>query len=94
MKRLNRRIKWTEKDEWDDGAHLCTFAQIEGDYSKYEGRWSFEEQDGNTLVKLRIDFEMDVPLIGALLKTIVTRLMKTNCDSMLDALAAEAEQVG
>ncbi len=91
VKQFNRKIEWTERDEWDDEAHVCRFAQVEGDYSKYEGVWSFEEAQGKTRVKLRIEVEIDVPLIGPLLKTVIARLVRANCERMLDGLAREAE---
>src|SRR3989454_12379804 len=36
-----RRVRWVEDDDWDDARHLCTFRQREGDFTRYEGTWTF-----------------------------------------------------
>ena len=36
-----RKIRWVEEDQWDDAAHVSRFRQREGDFTKYEGTWSF-----------------------------------------------------
>src|SRR3989442_15017605 len=36
-----RRVRWVEDDDWDDALHVCTFRQREGDFTRYEGTWTF-----------------------------------------------------
>jgi ribosome-associated toxin RatA of RatAB toxin-antitoxin module len=91
VRQFKRRLTWTERDVWDDEAHSCVFEQTEGDFEVYRGEWCFVESDGGTMAELALEFELHVPLIGPLIKAVVAKLMKANCDNMLDALAKAAE---
>lgn len=92
IKQLNRRIKWVEQDEWDDERHVCVFDQVEGDYKTYRGTWSFTPtESGGTLMRLEVEVEIDVPLVGALLRGVVMKLTRQNAEGMLEALAQRAE---
>lgn len=93
VKEFNRTVTWTEEDFWDDQQRRCTFRQTEGDYTQYEGEWEFREDPQGTRVHLRIDFEYDVPLIGALIKGLLQRKMQQNCQAMLAALKQQAENL-
>jgi ribosome-associated toxin RatA of RatAB toxin-antitoxin module len=95
VRQLARKIRWTERDEWDDAARVCTFEQTEGDYDVYRGVWSFHEREGGgTRVRLELEVEIDVPLVGALLRGLVLKLTRLNAEGMLRALAAKAEAAG
>ena len=92
IKEFNRTVTWTEVDYWDDVAKICRWEQTEGDFSKYEGTWEFVAQgDGQTLAKLMIDYEYNVPLIGAIIQGIVKKKMQQNVEAMLAAIKGEAE---
>ncbi|MEP0815447.1 MAG: SRPBCC family protein [bacterium] len=91
---INRGIYWKEEDIWDDAARKCTFSLIEGDMKKYSGDWTFEDApdgSGGTLVKLSVDFELGVPMIGPLVVRLVDKLVKENCEALLAGLAKLAE---
>ncbi len=92
-KEFNRRIAWTEEDHWDDENHVCTFKQVEGDFSSYGGVWKFEPAGDGTRVLLEVEYEYNVPLIGALIKGLLQRKMEQNCRSMLEALKRKAEEL-
>jgi ribosome-associated toxin RatA of RatAB toxin-antitoxin module len=92
VREFKKRIAWTERDVWDDDAHTCVFEQTEGDFQVYRGEWVFRASGEGTEAELSLEFELHVPLIGALIKTVVAKLMKANCENMLDALAGAAEQ--
>jgi len=94
VKEFNRTIKWTEEDYWDDAAHVCTFTQLEGDFSEYSGRWEFVEVPEGTDVRLQVQYDYAIPLIGALIKNLLRKKMQQNTDAMLAALKAEAEGTG
>ena len=61
------KVRWTEEDVWDEAAHTCRFQQLKGDYTAYGGLWTFTP-DGTkgTLFQSEIDYELEIPLIGAL----------------------------
>lgn len=86
-----RKIRWVEEDAWDDAAYTCRFRQRTGDFSRYEGSWVFEATPGGTRTSLAVDFELDIPLAGALLSSLVKVLMRKNCESMLAALKGQLE---
>ena len=87
------KVRWTEEDLWDDAAHTCRFHQLKGDYQAYGGLWTFTQTaEGQTLFASAIDYELEIPLIGPLLKKVVARLMQDNTQRILDAIKARAEQ--
>lgn len=87
------KVRWTEEDLWDDVARTCRFHQIKGDYQSYGGLWTFTTtDDGRTRFASALDYELEIPLIGPLLKKVVARLMQDNTQRILDAIKARAEQ--
>jgi len=91
---FNRTIQWVEEDEWDGLAHECRFRQTEGDFDRYQGVWRFLAEGAGTKARLEIDYDLNVPLVGALIKGLIQKKMQQNCDQMLAALKALAEQEG
>lgn len=89
-----RKIRWVEEDEWDDVKHVCTFKLRSGDFNKYAGAWRFEATPEGIRTSLEVDFELDIPLAGALLSSLVKMLMRKNCESMLAALKGQLEAKG
>ncbi|MHB8994986.1 MAG: type II toxin-antitoxin system RatA family toxin [Armatimonadota bacterium] len=92
VKEFRRTINWIEEDLWDENEHKCTFKQKEGDFSLYQGEWTFSECDCSTHIELELEYDYDVPLIGNLIKNLLRRKMQENCDNMLSAIKAEAEK--
>jgi ribosome-associated toxin RatA of RatAB toxin-antitoxin module len=86
-----RKIRWVEEDEWDDARHVCAFRQRAGDFNRYQGSWVFEATPDGTRTSLAVDYELDIPLAGALLSSLVKVLMRKNCESMLAALKGQLE---
>lgn len=87
-----RKIRWVEDDKWDDASHTCRFHQREGDFTVYEGTWSFEAVPEGTRTNLAVEFEINIPLAGALLSNLLKVLMQRNLESMLQALKGELER--
>ncbi len=92
VKEFKRTIEWTEEDFWDDENRTCRFQQTEGDFSEYSGTWDFNQAEAGTEVMLVVSYEYDIPLIGSLIKGLLLKKMQQNCDSMLAAIKAKAEQ--
>jgi len=87
------KVRWTEEDLWDEAAHTCRFQQLKGDYTAYGGLWTFTaDEAGGTRFQSEIDYELEIPLIGALLKAVVARLMRDNTQKILEAIKTRAEQ--
>ena len=92
VKEFNRTIEWTEEDYWDDNDHVCTFTQLEGDFAEYQGRWEFAEAPEGTRIHIAVQYEYNIPLIGALIKNLLRKKMQQNTDAMLAALREQAEK--
>ena len=86
------KVRWTEEDLWDEAAHTCRFTQLKGDYTAYGGLWTFTAEGETTVFHSAIDYELDIPLIGPLLKAVVARLMQSNTQKILEAIKSHAEQ--
>ena len=86
-----RKIRWVEEETWDDAAHRSTFRLVEGDFSKFEGSWSFETVPEGTQTMLVLDYEMELPLAGALLSNLLKVLVRKNLESMLASLKGQLE---
>jgi len=91
VKEFKTTIKWTEEDIWDDSAKTCVFSMVKGDYQSYSGKWSFSDLGGKTKFDSEIDFEYEVPLVGALIKGLIAKKMKDNLDNMLAAIKRKVE---
>jgi ribosome-associated toxin RatA of RatAB toxin-antitoxin module len=89
-----RKVWWVEEDHWDDARHRCTFRQREGDFTRYEGTWTFAAAAGGTQTALIVDFELELPLAGALLSKLLKVLVRKNLESMLGAMKARLEPEG
>lgn len=92
IKQFNRSIIWTEEDIWNEARGTCDFWQIKGDFTEYKGVWKFKDRGEITLLDLSIDYSFDIPLIGALMKGVLQKLMQQNADMMGSALKIEAEK--
>lgn len=87
-----REVKWTERDLWDDEKKECRFFVLDGDFKKYEGIWKFiEEGGGKTRVELEIEYDLGLPLVGALISAFLRKKMEENAQAMLSALKKSVE---
>jgi ribosome-associated toxin RatA of RatAB toxin-antitoxin module len=86
---FGRKLKWTERDRWDDTALRCDFTLVEGDLDEYEGEWTFvpDGADDRTTTTLVVRYTYDVPLIGALIKGLVHKKMQQSVDAIQAGLA-------
>lgn len=91
IQRIVKVIRWEEEENWDVEKLSCTFAQTRGDYKHYKGGWKFEDAGDATRVELTVDYDLGLPLIGPLIRRLLDKIMKENCDSMLKALKEKAE---
>ncbi len=86
-----RKIRWVEEERWDDVAYRSEFRLVEGDFSKFEGSWGFAAVPDGTQTSLILDYEMELPLAGALLSNLLRVLVRKNLESMLGALKGQLE---
>jgi ribosome-associated toxin RatA of RatAB toxin-antitoxin module len=86
VEKLNRKLKWREEDVWDDTTHTCRFRALSGDWDTYTGVWTFESQDEGTLMRMQLECDINVPLVGAIIKGVIAKLAKQNIDNMFDGI--------
>lgn len=89
-----RKFQWQEKDVFDDEGRVITYKQTTGDLKKFEGQWTFEEDQEGTRITLTVDFEMGIPMIAAMLNPILKKKVKSNSDAMLEAIKRKVEKAG
>jgi ribosome-associated toxin RatA of RatAB toxin-antitoxin module len=88
---FNLKVRWTQEEIWDDENTRSTFRQVKGDYDKMEGSWIFKEENGGTRFDQFLDYEYNVPTLGALVKKLVHHLVKTQLEAASEAIKARAE---
>lgn len=88
---VGQKITWLEEDRWDDRAKSLVFRQLEGDYKKYSGKWQFTGSGDKTVMNVYIDFKLDHPLMTFAIEVLIDRMMRKNCESMLDNLRRKIE---
>lgn len=90
---LTREVAWDEEAFWDEDALACSFKLLKGDMKSYGGSWSFTPEEGGdaTHVVLDFDYEIEIPMLGALVKKIIHAKMVDNCASLLQALKELSE---
>ncbi len=85
-------VRWTEEDVWDLEKGTCTFRQLKGDYDEFAGVWTFTaELPDTTRFDSYLDYGLEIPLVGALVKTLVHKIIQSNLDSTLAAIKARSE---
>ncbi len=88
-----RPIEWVERDEFDDENLLITFEQTEGDLKTFTGRWSFaDDGEGGCKIALSVEASLGIPVLSAALDPMVEKAVTENCEQMLQAIKARAEE--
>ena len=94
IKQFNRSISWTEEDIWNTSEGACHFWLLKGDFTEYKGVWKFRDlKNGATELDLVLDYGFEIPLIGALMKNVLQKLMQQNVDMMATSLQTEGERL-
>jgi uncharacterized membrane protein len=85
-------IHWVEEDVWDPDAGTCTFRQLKGDYKQFEGVWTLTPEGADaTRFSSVVDYEIEIPLVGPLIKTIIRKTIQDNVDATLKAFKERCE---
>jgi ribosome-associated toxin RatA of RatAB toxin-antitoxin module len=88
---FNMKVRWTQEEIWDDANTRSTFRQLKGDYDKMEGSWVFIAENNGTRFNQFLDYEYNVPTLGALVKKLVLHLVKSQLEAASEAVKARAE---
>jgi ribosome-associated toxin RatA of RatAB toxin-antitoxin module len=83
-----RKVSYVEVENWDDATLTNSFYSPEGDFSKYEGRYTYTPVEGGTEFGLELDWELNIPLLGALLKNLLGKIVQENADELASGVKA------
>jgi len=89
--KFGNKVRWREEDIWDLERGTCTFRQISGDYDQFQGVWTFTTDSGGTRFDSSLEYRLEIPLVGPLIKAIVHKTMQANLDATLAAIKDRAE---
>jgi uncharacterized membrane protein len=90
--KFGNKLRWVEEDVWDEAAGTCTFRQLRGDYKRLEGVWRFTPEGENaTRFSSLVDYEIEIPLVGPLIKAIIRKAVQDNVDATLRAIGDRCE---
>lgn len=89
---VKMKMRWTQEDLWDDAAYRDDFRMLHGDMDRMEGSWEFiAEGDEQTRFVSVVDYEYNVPMVGAMVKGLIKKLMTENLQATLEAIKKRAE---
>ncbi len=86
------KITWTQEDIWDEEKKQSTFKQLKGDYDMMEGTWTFTEENGVTTFTSSLDYEYNIPGLGAIVKKVIEKIARDNIQGILDGLKSRCEE--
>jgi len=85
------KVRWRQEDLWDDATHSSKFRQLQGDYDRLEGTWSFAEEKDGVRFTQHLDYEYNVPTLGVLVKKVIHGLVVKNLENIGAAIKKRAE---
>jgi len=91
MPEFRLTVKWTEEDLWDDAARTCEFRLVKGDFTEYGGTWRFLPSEGGATFESVVRYEIEIPLVGPLIKGVIRKKMYENVERLQQALKRRVE---
>ena len=85
------KVRWRQEDVWSQDGRSCSFRQVEGDYDKLEGSWTFSDEKGGTRFDSTVEYDYVVPGLGPLVKKVIHGIVVKNMDGVLNAIKSKAE---
>lgn len=92
VRQFKMKLKWQQEDVWDPVRHRDDFKALKGDVDELSGYWQFTAEDGGTRFESLVDYEINVPLVGPLVKSLIRKLMESNLAAQLQAIKEKAEK--
>lgn len=86
-------IFWKEEDSFDEKNCKVDFRMLEGDYNKYTGTWSVEEDKKGSRIILKVDIDWGIPILGKHVGRILERKARANFKRMLTTIVNRLENI-
>lgn len=86
------KVRWRQETVWHDDTFTSEFKQLSGDYDMLEGGWTFIEENGGTRFNQRLEYEYNVPTLGALVKKVIYTIVVKNLENINEAFRKRATE--
>jgi ribosome-associated toxin RatA of RatAB toxin-antitoxin module len=84
-------LEWEEVERVDPDRKVMEFHQVSGDMETFDGCWTvIPAGPGRTLVTLRVEFEIGIPLLAEMLNPVAQRSLRDNCREMLLGISRDS----
>jgi ribosome-associated toxin RatA of RatAB toxin-antitoxin module len=90
----HRTLTWVQEDHWDDESLVCAFEvdpRERGHYRNLSGHWWFKPHKHGTELAIDLDYQIDHPLMTAIVHKIIDAIMEKNNRALLDSMKRKAE---
>ena len=92
IREFKMTVKWIQEDIWQDDICRDEFRMLSGDMDSMSGFWQFyAEGDNLTRFDSVVEYEYNVPLIGAMVKSLIKKKMTDNLQSTLNSIKSKSE---
>ncbi|MBU4479514.1 MAG: NAD(P)-binding domain-containing protein [Candidatus Omnitrophica bacterium] len=79
-------ISWIEEDELALKDNAIYFNAVEGDLQEFKGEWRFRTHEGGTLVSVKVNLRVGLPVIEEFAQAYVKNMLTSNFAAILEAL--------
>ena len=86
------KVRWRQEEIWNDATHASKFRQLQGDYDRLEGEWTFTQEQEGTRFSQRLDYEYNVPTLGPLVKKVIHSIVVKNLEAINEAFIRRANE--
>lgn len=91
VRQFAMKLKWEQEDVWDPARRRDEFRALKGDVDEMTGYWQFTQDGAGTRFESLVDYEVNVPLVGPLVKGVIRKLMEKNLEAQMLAIKSKAE---
>lgn len=84
-------LRWIEEDHYFESERRMTFHQIEGDLAEWRGSFSVICENGTTVGRYEVEFDLGIPALADVLHPLGERAIRANCEQMLGEMEARSK---
>ncbi|MDG4785132.1 SRPBCC family protein [Micromonospora sp. WMMD1102] len=76
-------VRWTQRWEPAPDRRTVSFAQVDGDFREFTGRWRISPVDGGCEVSFEASYDVGVPIYDRILDPIVEKVLASYVRSVI-----------